>query len=646
MMKNLVVLDCEVYPNYYLVAFKMLKNGKVVTIESRGSDTSLSEDQKKQLNTIMHKRRTFGFNSRNYDIPVILYALSGATCEQIHQMSDYIIENNSQGWQTLKKFNLFKPEGVLHFDIQEPSPGVMISLKLYGGRINSKRLQDLPIAPGTMLSESEMDEILLYCINDLDTTIDLYTEIRDQIDLRLDMSKQYKQDLLSKSDAQIAEAVIKSELQKKNPRKKLYKPTIPSSITYKYNVPEFISFQSEQLNDALDIIRSHDFELDGKGSIKLPKQLEQMKIELGCSRYQLGVGGIHSTEKSQVVIPNEDQILADRDVAAYYPRIILNLGLYPKHLGEDFLDVYRTIVETRIAAKKAKNKVVNESLKIVINGSFGKLGNKHSVLYSPNLLMAVTLTGQLSLLMLIETLEDAGINVVSANTDGFVSLMPKDKYDLYDAICFDWELRTNFDLEETLYKALYSRDVNNYLAVTDYGPKGKGIFTLGGVSKNPSASISITAVKELLAEGTPIQKTIRECSDLTQFLSVRTVNGGATWRGEYLGRVVRWIYSTDGDPIYYKKVNDLKGAVLEADGEYYRWVEPTIGNKLKERKYRKIKYQPHNKVPKSDGARPLMELGEFPVDIDYERYFEESFAILDSLGLNDFEEKKPKRKLK
>lgn len=628
-MKNLVVLDCEVYPNYFLVAFKMLDTGKTVTIESRGPDSCLSEDQIRKLNTIMHKRRTFGFNSRNYDIPIILYALQGESCEKIHQMSDYIIDNRSQGWQTLSKFNLYKPEGVSHFDIQEPTPGVMVSLKLYGGRINSKRLQDLPIAPGTMLSNDDMDDISLYCINDLNTTIDVFREIEDRIELRFDMSKQYKQDLLSKSDAQIAEAVIKSELQKKDPKKKLYKPNIPAGITYRYKVPDFISFRSEQLNEALDVIRNIDFELDKKGSIKEPDELKKMKIELGCSKYKVGIGGIHSTEKSQVVIPSENQILADRDVAAYYPNIILNLGLYPKHLGESFLDVYRTIVETRMTAKRAKNKVVNESLKIVINGSFGKLGSKWSILYSPDLMMAVTLTGQLSLLMLIETLEDAGINVISANTDGFVSLMPKDKYDLYDSLCFDWEQATNFDLEETVYRALYSRDVNNYLAVMMNGDtKGKGALTLGGINKNPSASICVTAVIDLLTKRKPIQKTIRQCSDVTQFLSVRTVKGGATWKGEYLGRVVRWIYSTDGEPIFYKEVKDLKGAELHNDGEYYRYIdgwEP-----------KKIKYVKHNKVAKSDGARPIMELGELPDDIDYERYIEESFSLLETLGVDIF----------
>ena len=172
--------------------------------------------------------------------------------------------------------------------------------------------------------------------------------------------------------------------------------------------------------------------------------------------------------------------------------------------------------------------------------------------------------------------------------------MSKDKYNLYDTLCFDWELETDFELEETLYKALYSRDVNNYLAVKiDGDTKGKGALTLGGINKNPSASICVTAVIDFLTKRKPVRETIEQCLDVTQFLSVRTVNGGATWKDQYLGRVVRWI----------KKANKK-------------------GN--------------HNKVPKSDGARPIMELEGLPDDIDYERYIEESISILDSLGVTDF----------
>ena len=597
-MENLVVLDCEVYPNYTLFAFKNIDNENILTVEIKGPDSFLDDKSYRKLNTIMKKRTTFGFNSLNYDIPVILFALKRKTAKEIHKLSNYIIENNSPGWMTLQKFNLiFSTNEIKHFDIQEPSPGVKVSLKLYGARLNSHRLQDLPIEPGTTLSSVDMDNVKQYCINDLNTTIDLFIHIKDRMKLRFDMSKQYCQDLLSKSDAQIAEVVIKSELSKKFPARRLYAPKIPDNATFKYLAPKFIKFETPQLKEILRSINETTFQLDAKGSIKLPDDLKKAKIKLGRSIYQLGIGGIHSTEKKQCVIPGKDQILADKDVASYYPSIILNLELYPKHLGTSFLDVYRNIVEQRLKAKKEGNKVVNESLKIVINGSFGKLGSKYSALYSPDLMIAVTLTGQLTLLMLIEKLELNGINVISSNTDGFVSLMHKDQYETYDDICFDWQLNTGFDLEETKYKALYSRDVNNYLAVTDKGAKGKGIFTIDSIGKNPQAPICINAVIDLFTKNIPIEKTIRECKDLTQFLTVRSVTGGAVFRNEYLGRVVRWIYSTNGEAIKYKKNG--------------------------------------NKVAKSDGARPITTLGSFPADIDYARYIKEAMDILDDLGFAD-----------
>ena len=42
-----------------------------------------------------------------------------------------------------------------------------------------------------------------------------------------------------------------------------------------------------------------------------------------------------------------------------------------------------------------------------------------------------------------------------------------------------------------------------------------------------------------------------------------------------------------------------------------------------------------NLVAKSEGARPVMILNEFPNDIDYARYIKEATDILDDLGFTD-----------
>jgi hypothetical protein len=61
-----------------------------------------------------------------------------------------------------------------------------------------------------------------------------------------------------------------------------------------------------------------------------------------------------------------------------YPSIIIEWGLYPKHLGPEFLDVYRSIREERVIAKKNGDKVKNETLKLALNGLTGNLQSPYS----------------------------------------------------------------------------------------------------------------------------------------------------------------------------------------------------------------------------------------------------------------------------
>lgn len=244
-----------------------------------------------------------------------------------------------------------------------------------------------------------------------------------------------------------------------------------------------------------------------------------------------------------------------------------------------------------------------ESKKVSINGAYGKLGSKWSALYAPNLMLQVTLTGQLSLLMLIEALELDGISVVSANTDGVVLRFPDERIADVRAHIAAWEKRTGFSMEETQYRALFSRDVNNYIAIKPNGSvKGKGAFAEPSLSKNPQAAICGTAVKEFLAKGTPIAQTVIGCTDIRQFLVVRRVTGGAKLAEKPIGKVVRWYYGRGlSEPMHYCKAS---------------------------------KHGTHNKVPDSDGAVPCMELPDtFPADVDFERYISTANQILSDLGV-------------
>lgn len=587
MQNNFVAFDIEVYPNYFLIVLK--PNGeatKSLAIEVYGKDKTLTAEQRTKLINLFNKYQTYGFNTFNYDIPVLVAALAHYTTTEIFELSKLIINSGEPGWKVMKDKELENPKSFNTFDLFNIAPGVA-GLKLYAARLHCHTLRELPYKFDTDLTVAQAKEVKAYCQNDIILTELLFNKLWPQIQLRYDISQKYKVDMRSKSDAQIAEAIIKSKLNVKKPQ---------PAEAFSYNAPSFIEFSNPSLNKLLDTIKKLRFLIDAKGSVIVPNELKTAKYKTKFgTELQLGIGGLHSKEKSQHHVANGYKLI-DADVASFYPSIILECELYPKGIGPQFLVVYQSLVEERLKAKREKNEVENASLKITINGSFGKLGSKYSVLYSPDLLLQVTITGQLSLLMLIEKLEALNINVVSANTDGIVAKITPNQQKAYNRACFEWQLDTGFELEFTEYKALYSRDVNNYFAVKLDGKiKTKGCYSIAELNKNPQADIIYESIIEYLTKGTPIVKTIKNCKDITKFLFVRKVNGGAVWNGEFIGSVVRWLYTTDGSTINYEKNN--------------------------------------NKVPNSDGSMPIKILGDIPKKLDYDKYIAEANENLALLGL-------------
>ena len=592
----MLVFDCEVYTNYFLLMFKRLEDGKVAVFEKfDGQDLPFSRIKKLMLEDTL-----ISFNGISYDIHIITAALEGWPCDALKRLSDEIIKSKLPSWQIAKNQGLRTKHDWNHIDIIDVAPG-KASLKIYGGRMNAPKLQDLPIQPDELISPEQRLLLKQYCKNDLDTTEALYRQLEPVIKLREQIGAQYGGiDLRSKSDAQIAEAVIKHELQEYTRR--TYKPRkVEVGHICRYIDPKIVSFQTEELQDIFKKILKTGFPVGLNGAVTMPDWLKNQRIKIGQTEYQMGIGGLHSCEKSQSIVARDDQILADFDVASYYPSIILKLKLAPQSMGDSFLRIYQSIVTRRLQAKANGDKITADTLKIVINGSFGKLGSMYSALYAPELMIQTTITGQLCLLMLIEWLEGMGAQVVSANTDGIVVLCDKRREKWLEEVTFDWMLTTSFELERADYRSIHSRDVNNYIAVKPDGKtKRKGVFAEPVLNKNPDFTIVTDAVAEFLSKGTPIEDTIRSGRDVRSFVTLRQVTGGGMWRGQYLGKAVRFYYSTE--PLADECIHYAKNS---------------------------------NKVPRSDRAKPLMELPEeFPNDVDFDRYIGMAREALKDLGVN------------
>jgi len=601
-----IFLDIEVYRNYFLALF-MNDDLKTKRFEIFNHDDS-GFDPDKILQIITANNIELGtFNGNSYDIPILTFALFNPNTAEIKRASDRIIERNVRPWTFYRDEGLKEPD-INHVDIIDVAPG-MVGLKLYGGRMNTKRLQELPIDPSATITPEQVPLLRGYCKNDNILTRELFDKLSKQLELRRSMSSEYGVDLRSRSDAQIAEAVLKAEFSRLTggvPPK-----TVPDYDSFLYDPPAYVRFSTPQLQNVLDVVKNAEMVLNDKtGHVIMPKSIANLKIQIGGSSYKIGIGGLHSQESEATHYTDEGNVLIDRDVESYYPRMMLNMNMRPGGFGVHFNTVYGKILDERLAAKHAGDKVKSDSLKIVLNGTFGKTSNKYSTLYSPDFMIRTTITGQLTILMLIEALERCNIPVISANTDGIVIKCPRDKLDVLNTIVEKWEKHTGLKTEETRYRALHSRDVNNYIAIKEDGSaKAKGVYGDVSLSKNPQNPICAEAVSKYLTDGVDIETTVRSCDDICKFLTLRTVTGGAVKEGVEIGKAVRWYYAKgDTSSIHYVKNG--------------------------------------NTVPRSEGAKPIMDIPDiFPDDVDYHWYLEECNEILMALGVKarPYVEKMPRK---
>lgn len=595
-----MLYDVESYLNYFIVSFLHYESGKICFFEIH-EDTQLQVDW---IKWILRRFCIVGFNSIDYDIVVLSYAISreGVTPLELKQLTNKLIQDNERSHDLQKEYG-FEIFPANHIDLIEVAP-LSASLKTYAARLHCKHMQDLPYPHDAVLSREEKNHVRTYNFNDLDNTKLLLSELSPHLDLRAKLSMEFSNDLRSLSDAQLAQEIINSELKRvtgRYPRRPNYKNYV--GTFFLYEPPSYIKFQTPQLQNMLaDIVQAEIFVGD-TGHVKCPTAIEGRKIIIDNRTYTIGMGGLHSNEKSQALIANEDNEIKDRDVTGYYPNLILKNKFAPKHLGEAFLEALQNIVDRRYKAKKEGVKVTADSLKIASNGVFGKTSDPYSTVYDPKMMVQTTLTGQLSLLMAIEALTLFGFSVVSANTDGIVTLVPSSRYYEFCTVFKAWEQQTGLETEETDYKALYSRDVNNYIAIKpDDTHKVKGVYSEVGsalnspLSKNPENLICTDAVIAHITKGTPIEQTIMECTNIKRFVAVRKVAGGAQKDGRYLGKTIRWYYAIG-----------IKGTINYA----------TNGNK----------------VSLSDGAKPCMLLPDtLPNDIDYAKYIEIATGILEDIG--------------
>lgn len=573
-----------------------------------------------------------GYNNLHYDNPIINYIIEyedklmqyniPTICSSIFNLSKTITtssEDNIDAWKHWKYqiwFDTFDILTMLY------SNKLRVGLKEIQVTMQYPNVQEFVCDWTKPLPLEDFDSMIDYNINDIESTSELLNRCKKDVDLRIAIEDEYGVRVLSKDGVNIGMKILTQKYLEKTGLtwwdiKDLRSPM--SVIPLKDVILPFIKYDSPILQRVLEDMKNQIVSPGRKGY--------ENKFVFNNLRYSVGVGGIHSVNSPEIIIPRDDEMLIDIDVASLYPSILIEYEFYPRHLGKEFLEVYKQIKDERIEAKHNGDKVKNETLKLALNGLSGNLQNEHNFCYSPFAVMQIRINGQLLLLMLAEKLTQIGCRIVQANTDGLFVLLKKDAYSKVNSICREWEQLTKLTLEEDRFKAMYQYAINDYFAITeDNKVKEKGMFiTAVKLGKGLTPKIIPKAVISFFKDGIPVEDTIKNCTDIRDFLMSEKT--GKQWHVEYMNeeqqRTNRFYASTNGGYLWKWKDTDHK------EGEIITYTEPYVG----ERKYKASARQYQNMLTAS-GVTLLNKFDNKPIEerkINYRYYIMEAYKIIRDL---------------
>lgn len=652
--KKVYVYDIEVFQNIFHCSVKNTETGEIYKFEISERRNQLRELVKffKQVDSYIKWGDFYttdleiksevifcGYNNLHYDNPIVNYIIEyedklmsynvATICSSIFNLSRTITtstEDNIEAWKHWKYqiwFDTFDLLTMLY------SNKLRVGLKEIQVTMQYPNVQEFVCDWSKPLPLEDFDNMIDYNINDIESTAELLNRCKKDIDLRIAIEDEYGVRVLSKDGVNIGMKILTQKYLEKTGLTWWDIEGLRSPMDYiplKDVILPFIKYDSPILQRVLDDMKSQIVSPGRKG-------YENNFIFNGL-RYTVGVGGIHSKNDPEIIIPKEDEMLIDIDVASLYPSMLIEYKFYPKHLGPEFLEVYSQIKDERIEAKHNGDKVKNETLKLALNGLSGNLQNQHNFCYSPFAVMQIRINGQLLLLMLAERLTQIGCRIVQANTDGLFVLLKKSIYEQANKICQEWEQLTRLTLEEERFEAMYQYAINDYIAVKEgyketKNPdliKTKGMFiTKVLLGKGLSAKIIPEAIIKYFVDGIPVEDTIKGCTDIRKFLMSEKT--GKQWHVEYMNqeqqRTNRFYASTNGGYLWKWKYTG------HAEGEVVEYYEPYVGRQsyiAKEKSYQNMLT--------ASGVTILNKFDDKPIEerkINYRYYIYEAYKIIRDL---------------
>ena len=660
--KIVQVYDIEVFKNVFSCTLRNSETLEKTVFEFSNRKQDVLNEAKKLTALFRNPEFLFcGYNNIHYDNPIINFIIENVesmpndyvkVCNTIYSLSQIIINSETaESWKHWKYANYFSTLDLLTMLF---SSKLRVGLKEMQVTMGYPNVQEYSGDFESMLPDEEIDTMLEYNLNDVDSTLELLNRCKKDIDLRIGIQEEFGIDVLSKDGMTIGTEILKTKYLEKTGKswwdiKDLRSPC--DIIDLNEVIFPFIKFNTPILQELLKEMKQQKVSPGRKGYEK--------HFLLGDLEVTVGVGGIHTVNKPEIIIPKDDEYLADSDVNSLYPSLIISYNLVPKHLGKEFLEVYGKVREDRLYAKRNHQDVKNMTYKLALNGATGNYQNEHSWLYDPIAVMKIRINGQLLLLMLTEMLINIGAKIKQLNTDGVLYVINKGAP--IEKTLKKWEEITKLTLETEYYEAFYQFAINDYLAIgKGYSEtkdkkliKQKGLFIdKVNLGKGMQPMIIPKALNAYFADKIPITKTISESRDIKDFLTYQKADKkfAVEYNGEIITRINRYYASTDGAYLFKcivtKKDKKIPAVILhfnngttmkvpkseiETNGKYWydsdiKEIEST--NEFLVKKGTRTNY---TNMLKSSGVtlvNNLNDIKEFPKNINYSYYYTECNKII------------------
>ena len=560
-----ITYDIEVFPNVFHCCCKNTETGQLYKFE-------LSERKRDLISLVyffMEKNVIFcGYNNKHYDDVIINYIIYHygilihksveQVCESLYNLSNAVIKAT-----TMEEISKFKKWKYAHYfysmDLltMQFSSKLRVGLKSMQVTMHYKNVQEYDGDFGAYLPTCEIDKMIAYNINDVESTEELLNRLKKDVELRLFIQDEYGIDALSMDSVKFGETILAKKYCEAteismNELKEMRSPM--DYIPLKDVIFPFIKYKNPELQAVLE---------EMKGQIVYSKERKgyEKKLVLSNTVYSIGVGGIHSLNKPKIFRPGPDEYIGHSDVASMYPSLLIKHKLTPRHLGESFLKVYEQIYHERIEAKHSGQKLKNLALKLTLNSVTGKMQQEESWMYDPFNVFRIRINGQLILLMLVDRLLELNCEIVQINTDGVMFIAKKTAKDEIQETVSEVERITQLTFESDNYEAFYQYAVNDYFGVVDgyeqsHDPElieKRGMFRTEPVlGKGLAPTVIPKAVINYFLTKQPVSEFIRQQTDIHDFLmSQRTDKKFKVRHGDrFVQRINRYYASTNGYSLY------------------------------------------------------------------------------------------------